>query len=136
MHSQFLAFSDGILNNPESKFNPKGYNIDRKKLNNVSFINITWVLENTAQKQEIKYQKKIVNNKVSTKKIMNFIAKQFLIALDFFLAISNFSSCFKAKILFSDKDNCFNIVLITAEITEEYIIWGIWYNKLKAPLSS
>ena len=37
--------------------------------------------------------------------------------------------------LFSDKDNCFNIVLTTVEIIEEYIIWGICTKKSEYPLS-
>ena len=34
----FFAVKEGILKNPGNKFKPKGYTIDKVKLNNVSFI--------------------------------------------------------------------------------------------------
>ena len=37
------AFSAGILNNPGSKFNPKGYTIDKAKLTKVSLSKILCV---------------------------------------------------------------------------------------------
>ena len=42
-------------------------------------------------------------------------------------------SCFKFKMFFSDKDNNLNTILTIEDIIEERNIWGIWYNKLKAP---
>ena len=76
----------------------------------------------TAQKQVIKYQKEHKNKKFKIKNNINLISKHFLIFLMIFLSTFKFFSCLTLKILFSERDNCFNIILITAEIVEEYNI--------------
>ena len=58
--SLFTSLKAGILNIPGNKFIPKGYTIDIAKLINVSFIKIIWVLWYTAQKQVIKYFRKLI----------------------------------------------------------------------------
>ena len=92
------------------------------KLINVSFINIIWVFVYTAQKHDIKYQKKAIKIKLNIKNKMNFILKQELIFFDFLTTFDITFSSFNCKIFFSDKDNCFNKILIIAETTEEYNI--------------
>ena len=115
---------------------PNGYIIEVIKLINVSFIKIIWVLWYTAQKQDIKYQKNDIKIKLIMKNKINFIFKQEPIFFDFSIALDKSFSSLISKIFFSDKDNCFNIIFMTVEITEENKIWGIWYIKLKLPLSS
>ena len=67
---------------------------------------------------------------------MNLIVKHFN-TLCFFLSTFSLSFSFLiSKILFSDKDNFFTIILITEEMIVEYSICGMWYKKLKAPWSS
>ena len=53
-------------------------------------------------------------------------------SLFIFLIFLNF---FKSKIFFSDNANVFNIIFKIEDINDEYIICGIWYNKLYEPLS-
>ena len=81
--SFFFALKAGILNIPGNKFKPKGYIIDVAKLINVSLIKIIWVFVYTAQKQEIKYQKKAIKIKLIIKNKMNLILIQDSICLDF-----------------------------------------------------
>ena len=50
-----------ILNIPGIKFNANGYTIDKPKLNKKSKINKIWQLLYITQKQDIKYQKNIIN---------------------------------------------------------------------------
>ena len=119
------ALNAGILNIPGIKFNPNGYSIDNPKLIKVSLINIIWVFLYTAQKEEIKYQKKKINNKLKMKNIANFIFIYVLIWFYFFCATLKFFSCFIDNICLSDKDNCFKIILITEDIRDEYNICGI-----------
>ena len=81
--SFFFALKAGILNIPGNKFKPNGYIIDVAKLINVSLIKIIWVFVYTAQKQEIKYQKKAIKIKLIIKNKMNLILIQDSICLDF-----------------------------------------------------
>ena len=82
----FFALRAGIRNIPGKKFNPKGYNIDSPKLNKVSLIKCFCVFLYTAQKQETKYQKKVINKNPIKKNIANFILKHVFIFFDFFSA--------------------------------------------------
>ena len=88
--SLFFALNTGILKNPGIKFKPNGYIIDKVKLIMVSIINIIWVFLYTAQKQEIKYQKNNIKNKLKVKKSTNFIFKLFFLILIFFWPLYNF----------------------------------------------
>ena len=66
-----------------------------------------------------------MNKLLKIKNIINLIFKHFSIFFDFSTAfIQSFSSLID-KIEFSDKDNCYNIILIRADMTVEYKIWGI-----------
>ena len=84
--SLFLDFKAAILKIPGNKFNPNGYIIDITKLIKVSIINIICVFLYTPQKQEIKYQKKIISKKLSKKNKKNLIFIHFSIFLDFSIA--------------------------------------------------
>ena len=57
--------------------------MDVMKLINVSSINIIWVFGYTAQKQEIKYQKKAIKRKDKIKNKAYLIFKQSFILVDF-----------------------------------------------------
>ena len=136
-----MDLKEGILKHPGIKDNINGYTNDDPKLVSVSFINIVWVFIYTPQKQEIKYQKNIINKELNTKNIINFIFKFFLTWLAFVWLLLKSKFCsnisdFKSKILFSDKDSFFKIISIIDEIIEEYNIWGIWNIKSNIPLSS
>ena len=100
--------------------------MDKQKLIIVSLIKTVWVLVYTAQKQEIKYQKKSKRILLKIKNIINLTIMHLLILIEIFFALLKSFSCFKDNKLFSDKDSFFNNILIIAEITEEYKIWGIW----------
>ena len=82
-----MDLKEGILKHPGIKDNINGYTNDDPKLVSVSFINIVWVFIYTPQKQEIKYQKNIINKKLNIKKnkILIFIQRKTL--FDFFLVI-------------------------------------------------
>ena len=67
---------------PGIKLRKKGYIKVVPKLRKLSIINIIWVLGNTAQKQEIKYQKKNNNKKFNIKKITNLITKHLFTVFD------------------------------------------------------
>ena len=119
--SLFFALKAGILKIPGNKFNPNGYIIDNPKLIKVSFINIICVLLYTIQKHDIKYQKNNKKIRLKIKKIKNFIFIHFFIFFDISIDFAK-SFCFLIfKIFFSDRDNCFNIILITAQTKVEYI---------------
>ena len=122
IHFLFFALRAGNLNMPGNKFNPNGYNIEVIKLIKVSFIKIFCVFVYTAQKQDIKYQKNDIKIKLIKKNKINFILKHDSFCFDFLIASFILFSSFISKIFFSDKDNCFNIIFIIAEITEEYKI--------------
>ena len=68
----------------------------------------------------MKYQKNNNNILLNIKNIINFIVIHVLIFFDAFVAIFKSFSFLIDKIFFSDKDNNFNIILITAETIEEY----------------
>ena len=51
------------------------------------------------------------------------------------MQLSNLEIFFKLRIVHSDKDKNFKKAFITYE-RDEYIIKGIWYKKLNAPLFS
>ena len=121
--SFFRALKAVILNIPGIKFRPKGYIIDNAKLNKLSYIKINCVFLYTAQKQEIKYQKK-------SKSKSPIMKNKVILVLIFFLKSEAFSfiffvSCFNDKIRLSVKDNLFNIVLIKEDTSNEYNICGI-----------
>ena len=136
-----MDLKEGILKHPGIKDSINGYTNDDPKLVSVSFINIVWVFIYTPQKQEIKYQKNIINKELNTKKIINFIFKFFLIWLTFVWLLvkskflSNISD-FKSINFCSDKDRFFKIISNIDDIIEEYNIWGIWNIKSNIPLSS
>ena len=116
-----MALNAGILKHPGIRHKIKGYNIEERKLIKVSLIKIIWVFLYTAQKHDIKYQKKSINKKLNIKNIINFIFKQFSIYLAFFFAllILDALSVFNFKILLSDKDKFLNNILAIDEIIEE-----------------
>ena len=87
MHSPFSFLSAGIRKSPSNNERAKGYNIDNPKLNKVSLIKCFWVFLYTAQKQETKYQKKVINKNPIKKNITNFILKHVFIFFDLSCAL-------------------------------------------------
>ena len=85
---------------PGKRLNPIGYSIDSPKLKRVSFNSIIWVLLYTAQKQDRKYQKKSINNKLININIPNFIYMHLLIYIEILTVIFIFFSCFILKHIF------------------------------------
>ena len=135
-HSLFLFFAlkEGILNMPGNKLNPKGYIMDSKKLDRASLNNKYWVLIYIVQKQDKKYQKKVINIIFKIKKIGNFILKHLLISFHFSIAFLIVGSCLTIIILCSVKANCFNIALIITVIIVDKNICGILNNIFNEPL--
>ena len=92
--SFFSAFKADILSSAGNKLKPNGYNIDKLKVIKVSLINIIWVLWYIEQKQEIKYQRKSINIKLITKKIIIFffirLSTTFDLPIAIFLSFSFF----------------------------------------------
>ena len=74
----------------------------------------------TAQKQQIKYQKKNICKKLIIKKKAILIFIPFLAFVAFSFRTLKFLSCFSVKKNFSVKDNFFNNVLIMPDKNNEY----------------
>ena len=98
--------------------------MDKERLKRVSLINIICVLGKIPQKQEIKYKKKINNKLLKIKNIANLIFKNPFILTDLSIFIFRSFSCLIDIKCFSDKENCFNNILIIVVIKEENIIFG------------
>jgi len=118
------------------KFNPKGYIIDKTKLNKVSSIKIIWVFINIEQKQETKIQKNIIRIKIKRKNIINLIFKFIFNFFNFSKVVSIFFSFFISKKFASDKANFLNIKLIIEDIIAVIKIFANSSIKLYIPLSS
>ena len=130
-HSLFFLFflmflKEDILKIPGTKLYANGYIMESVKLKAVFSINANCVFLYTAQKPEIKYQKKKLKIKLITKKNINLIFNSFKTLLLFSFASLRFVSFLIDKIDDWDKDNTLNILFIGIDIKDEINIWGVW----------